>query len=293
MKPAPTNFALSVSLVILSLIGCGKTQGTNIRSLTSPNSTRTEKRVHFTFAVYGDTRDGTIPHEAVVRQMLQRKPAFIVHTGDLVTNGGNMRMWRKFDAITAEMRKDVPFYPVRGNHDIGRPYFDRFTSPYASGNKLYYSFDHDGAHFIGLSVDEVEKYGPGSPQYKWLVQDLEAHKENKDVFVFFHVPPYSIGYHASDMKVRAALCPLFEKYHVRAVINGHDHNFYHTIRNGITYVVTGGGGAPLYPCIRRRGALPDDVCVSTYHMVVFDVDGSTVTGHAFASDGRELDLFAL
>jgi hypothetical protein len=41
---------------------------------------------------------------------------------------------------------------------------------------------------------------------------------------------------------------LFEQYGVDLVINGHAHDYERTIPiNGVTYVVTGGGGAPLYP----------------------------------------------
>jgi hypothetical protein len=39
----------------------------------------------------------------------------------------------------------------------------------------------------------------------------------------------------------------------RLVITGHDHNYQRYTKNGIQYVITGGGGAPLYPV-----ADPDD-----------------------------------
>ncbi len=55
--------------------------------------------------------------------------------------------------------------------------------------------------------------------------------------------------------------PLFERYGVQLVLSGHDHNYQRfAVRNGVTYVVHGGGAARLYslrrlPAARTRGAV--------------------------------------
>ena len=74
---------------------------------------------------------------------------------------------------------------------------------------------------------------------------------------FFHRSPYSSGgEHGSALEVRAAFGPLFERYGVDLAIAGHEHDYERTIpiresttttSTDVTYVVTGGGGAPLYP----------------------------------------------
>ena len=46
--------------------------------------------------------------------------------------------------------------------------------------------------------------------------------------------------------MQRAWVPLFERYRVRLVLNGHDHNYQRFTRKGVTYVVHGGGGAGLY-----------------------------------------------
>jgi hypothetical protein len=48
------------------------------------------------------------------------------------------------------------------------------------------------------------------------------------------------------LALRPLLDSLFQKHGVKLVFQGHDHLYYRTVRSGITYVVTGGGGAPLY-----------------------------------------------
>ena len=72
--------------------------------------------------------------------------------------------------------------------------------------------------------------------------------------VVLHHPPYTCGGHLGSAAVRRAWVPLFERYGVRLVLSGHDHNYQRFARDGVTYVVHGGGGAGLYPlrpCPRR------------------------------------------
>ena len=67
-----------------------------------------------------------------------------------------------------------------------------------------------------------------------------------DKTLAFHHPPYACGGHLGSSTVRRAWVPLFERYGVRLVLNGHDHNYQRFRRKGVTYVVHGGGGAGLY-----------------------------------------------
>ena len=63
-----------------------------------------------------------------------------------------------------------------------------------------------------------------------------------------HNPPYTATErdNAVDQALRATLVPLFEQYGVDVVFSGDDHFYRHSLRNGIHYIITGGGGAPLH-----------------------------------------------
>jgi Icc-related predicted phosphoesterase len=249
----------------------------------------------FRFVLYGDTRDGHEEHRKLVALILEQKPDLVIQTGDLVHRGSQENLWKIYDDITGEMRRKVPVYSARGNHDAGGTgYEERVTAPFTSGNKLYYSFDKENCHFIALAVEGSTPYNAQSPQYAWLKKDLAAaHGKAQHIFVFFHIAPYSIGSHGPDESVQRILCPLFIKYGVRAVLNGHDHLYYHTIRNGVTYIVSGGGGAPLYPCDEGKGAIPGDKCESVHHIVVCDVDGGELRFKALRENGTEIERFRL
>jgi len=247
------------------------------------------------FVVYGDTRDGHEVHRKLVALMIQQSPEMVWQTGDLVHKASDPSLWKIYDDIVKDLRKKTQLYTVRGNHDFGGDgYGERMTSPIESGNKDYYSVTKGNSHLIALDVDDHSIYGPGTDQYKWLEADLKkAQSTSKHIFVFFHVAPYSIGSHGMNPEVQEKLCPLFIKYGVRIVFNGHDHNYYHTVRNGVTYVVSGGGGAPLYDAYPDKGAIPGDRYEKVHHYCLVDVKGDDVNVQVIRVDGSLLEKFTV
>ena len=250
-------------------------------------------RAPFRFVVYGDCRTGVDVHRKLVSGIVKATPDLIFQTGDLVPIGTDTDAWKEYDQITAPLAAVAPIYPARGNHDLGGPDYEaRVTAPFTSGNKLYYSLDRAGCHFVIL--DNFSPLDPGSNQYVWLTHDLENRaKKGTPTFVFFHEPPYSIGAHGSNMEVRQTLCPMFEKHHVSAVFCGHDHIYYRTTRSGVLYVVTGGGGAPLYECDPKKGTIKGDKWESVHHFVICDVKGTSLRLTAIREDGSLLDKLTL
>lgn len=247
------------------------------------------------FAVYGDCRDGHDVHRKLIDLIVKNDPSMVFQTGDLVHRGTDDSLWKIYDDIVAPLLKKATLYPARGNHDFGGTgYADRVTAPFTSGNKDYYSLDRANCHFVILDVDEHAEFGPETDQYKWLVADLTKAKDTaQHIFVFFHVSPYSIGSHGPSPEVQEKLCPVFTKFGVRIVFTGHDHNYYHTARKGITYVVTGGGGAPLYDTMPEKGAIKGDKYAKLNHCCIVDVNGADVNVRVLKVDGSEIETFTV
>ena len=106
-----------------------------------------------------------------------------------------------------------------------------------------------------------------------------------NTFVLFHEGPFSVGPHGPTPEALRYLHPLFARYKPRAVFCGHDHLYYRTTRDGVTYFVTGGGGAPLYtPDRAAQVAVAGDVYSSVHHIIRCDVDGPRVTFTVIALD---------
>ncbi|MBD3292829.1 MAG: hypothetical protein GF393_07870 [Armatimonadia bacterium] len=215
----------------------------------------------FTFAVFGDTRPGDRDFSPVLQAMMTEighlDISFAIGTGDYIEGSSNQstvrKQWDGFFTAMQPLQADrtIPVALTTGNHDIlgVRRNAEIFCEFF---NKLYYSFDHRGCHFVLLDSETTGSEGRISgTQLKWLKQDLEAAKDAKFTFVALHRPLFPVdGHIGSSMDAypeeRDALHALFVQSGVDAVFLGHEHLYNHQERDGIHYFITGGGGAPLY-----------------------------------------------
>ncbi|MDP6355222.1 MAG: metallophosphoesterase [Planctomycetota bacterium] len=266
------------------------------------------------------------PAKGLVDRILKARPAFVVGIGDIVFQS-RPRDHRALKRLLIDPLVGIgaKFYPAVGNHDFPvEPNWFKFWAPPA--NQLYYSFDHGNSHFVVLDTNRAEApddrqfekgteryhiqkqgadFRPGSKQYAWLVKDLKQTNKTH-VFVFFHVPAFSFGGHWGKPSIQQALCPIFERHKVTAVLQSHSHAYERFVplrfdapsgkpvpdaRKGITYVVTGGGGMKLADIKRHstHAAIAKD-----FHFTKIEVDGQIVRCSAVrASDGKVLDSFRL
>ena len=253
-------------------------------------------RANFRFVVFGDTRTRHDLHQRVVTAIAGTNPDFVVHTGDLVSDGYDTSLWPLFFTIERELLRKTVFFPVLGNHERNNRRFHEFfdvASP-------YYAFNWGSAHFIildsdvaNVSTSSVAREAFWNEQIRWFEDDLAKSQKADFRFVVMHHPPYTAYQKASHMSPEAlSLVPLFEKYHVSAVLAGHDHNYQHHLKNGIHYIVTGGGGAPLAPVDQPIPGMTLKV-ESIEHYLPVQVEGDRAHIQAIALDGRVIDTIEL
>lgn len=249
----------------------------------------------FSFAVYGDSRSGPERHAATCNGIIAHRPNLIIHTGDLVSSGTVYEQWEEHHFTPAkEMMASIPFFPSLGNHERNADHYYQFFS--LPGNERWYSFTFGNALFVAL--DSNGEFQLESEQTRWLEQTLAtSHATWK--FVYLHHPPYSSGNHGDSLNIRKAWSPLFEKYRVDIVFTGHDHLYERTypIRdgkrddaNGVTYIVTGGGGAPLYPVLRSDWTAYAQ-SINNYQIV--QVEGKRLRLETWDHQGHLLDYLTL
>ena len=254
----------------------------------------------FTFAVLGDSGDGSSRAWRVAHGLARVRPDFVIHTGDVVYPNGLARDYGRglFEPFHHTLAL-APIYPAMGNHDLGRrgggPFRDIFTLPVndEDGTENFYSFDYGDAHFTCVNSNrQIASFEPGSPQRRWLERDL-AGSHARWKIVFFHHPPFSASDRGARTKMRT-LVPLFERTGVSLVLNGHAHAYertrpIRTTRGGhpVVYVITGGGGGGLVDV----GHGPDTAFSrKVYHFVVVRVTPGAL--HLSAIDpisGRAFD----
>jgi 3',5'-cyclic AMP phosphodiesterase CpdA len=154
-----------------------------------------------------------------------------------------------------------------GNHDAVMGGWKNFQKYFGA---LYYSFDYQDSHFIILNNAFRESFG--KEQFEWLKKDLAASRA-RHKFVFMHRPTFDpseiySNYIMSGREVTQELMLLFSRYKVDYVFAGHIHGYAKAERDGVTYIVTAGGGAPLY--------LPSGFG-GFYHYVIISVENGKVS----------------
>ena len=240
------------------------------------------------FAVLGDTQSGHAVHRSVVERIVEWGPDFVLHTGDLVSDGMSNGDWLRFFEAEEPLMSERVLFPVLGNHDMGRERLFAYFDP--PGSEPWYSFDVGAARFIALQVDGLGSYDEDSTQYRWLEQQLEEN-DRPWVIVWFHIPPYAASaVLPADPVVRDALVPLFNRYAVDLVLSGHHHNYQRFERGHVTYIITGGGGGSL------QGVRPDDepgAFVAAHHFLAIRIECETLSGEALAPDGSVIDRFSI
>ena len=256
-------------------------------------SDKIESRIHsfttsgncknFTFIIYGDSRgmwDGWKNTKVVAEAIRREKPWFVINTGDMVKNGAKEEEWISFFQASSFIHNSS-LYPAIGNHDMPVSAFCKYFS--LPNNEIYYSFDYGNTHFTILNSNT-----PLSPaQLLWMWKDLQVKKTWK--IVVFHHPPYSSGYHGNTTLIR--LWTLFFKMAgVDIVFSGHDHDYEHVNIGGIHYIVTGGGGAPLYRVGRSKWTV---VSNSTYHYCKVSINSSHLYFESLKPDGVLIDSFEI
>ena len=242
----------------------------------------------FKFVAYGDNRTQPKVHASVLAKMSEFKPDFVVQTGDQVANGDNEDQWAEFWQIAGKALSETAYYPSLGNHERhGAPYFRYFEVP------AEYSFDYGDVHFVALDSNRpATEY---DAQSAWLDKDLAAHQNAKWRIVFFHHTVHTCvampDRRAQSAERAERLEPIFAKEHVQLVINGHDHDYQRHVAHGITYLVTGGGGAPLYD------VTPDTPFIKktkkAHHYCELTVNGDTISVRAVEPDGNVIEAFSI
>lgn len=246
----------------------------------------------FSFVVIGDNRSGNDIYAKIVRMIVDRKPDFVMNTGDVIATPGSKEDWTKFWELSAPLT--MPYFIAVGNHDANPKvpgseamYTEQVDLP---GNELYYSFIAGNSLFIVLDsyLHDQEKKITGD-QLKWLEAQL-AGSPQKHKFVFLHHPFYTDlgkGHHAHDSldkypESRDALHALLAKYKVDMVFTGHEHYYERRRVDNVFHIITGGGGAPMYDKEENGGF---------YHFVKVSVDGDKVNAEVIDINGKVRDRF--
>ncbi len=249
-----------------------------------------------TFYGYGDTRDGPEHMDDVlmwleydVAQDPAARQTFCLHAGDFVHRGLTESYWdsQYFNQEypdTIEFLATMPVLACLGNHETyeegvpdvpkseyGKLFKKYFPYPMYSTEDFYYSFDYGPLHVATVDPYKAD-ITPGSAQLIWLENDL-GNSTKPWRIVMVHPPFYSgNGPDSRVTQLRENIEPILQRHHIKLVVQGHQHYYSRSEKDGVTYLVLGGGGAPL---IKPNSSEPYYVFgKSCYHFARFEIAGS-------------------
>jgi hypothetical protein len=249
-----------------------------------------ETEVALRFAVIGDFGTGDSIQRAVAARMCRwyrnrRQFDLVVTTGDNVYPDGARRRFRAafFRPYRCLRRRGVGFRASLGNHDVitnnGRP---ELREPRFGMKARNYIVRRSGVRFVIANSNDLNR--------DWLRQALTPAIDDRWTVVAFHHPVFSPGTgHGSTPGFRPGLPRMFARKGVDLVLNGHDHIYsVSRLLRRIRYVVTGGGGAPLYGCSEKWFT---DVCRERHHWLFVTAGPTEVKVLAVPARGRPFHRF--
>ncbi len=183
---------------------------------------------------------GTLTKTIALVNAMPKKPALAIHTGDIT----HLSKPAEFDTASQLLSQlnITELHTTPGEHDVAdaavTEYFNRYGKP--SNNRGYYSFDHQGVHFISLiNVLNFKANGLGNlgqEQLEWLEKDLKGKSASTPIVVFAHMPLWTIyapwGWGTGDADQAVGYLKRFGSV---TVLNGHIHQVVQKVEGNISY----------------------------------------------------------
>jgi len=279
--------------------------------------TASRERKPFSFLYFGDAQtDLKSKWSRTIRQAFTNMPQanFMIHAGDLINLNKRDQEWGEWFHAGGWIYQNMPSILTPGNHEYSRvgpseyqlaphwrPSFALPESGPAGLEETVYYTDFQGARIISLNTTALLNHKKDSAaQVEWLNRTL-ANNPNKWTFVTMHHPVYSPAIGRENTMLKNSLKPIFDKYGVDLVLQGHDHTYARGGNNlpkgtmvldstGPVYVVSVSG-----PKMYLSSMLEwiDRAAIETQLYQTVRVDGDSLFYSAYTTLGDLYDAFVL
>ncbi len=232
----------------------------------------------FRFIVFGDSKveaDKPVSPEvrvlqALIEEINREEVDFVLYTGDLMENDteANYQFAKRFlDQIIH------PWHTTIANHEIAGSNSDERFRRYFGETRG--TFTHGNALFITLNTARPGPRASDPDQWPWFRRQLEG-ADAENLFLLTHTPVIDPRPGVNTGWTDPAEAGLFQ--HLLAgqadlgrnvfVFHGHVHGFHRRAHDGVNYLISAGGGSPLYLPPHQGGF---------FHYVIVTVKGGDVT----------------
>lgn len=261
-----------------------------------------------TFVVYGDTRftekdkvANPVARRALVEKIALEHPAAILIGGDLVYEGSNPDDYRVYRSETARWTEQkIPVFPVLGNHEFRRcgedlsPCLENWWNTFGSLRPYRWYSVTIASSLRALVLDSDSALTRGSEQRAWFeqqIRDANTDQNIKFILIILHYPPVRDPIYPSmrdEKEIHRYLSWRVKSLRTQVIVVGsHVHNYERYYRNGVTYLVSGGGGAKPVPALRMFGEKSRLHTSVNYHYIRFVLDSAELSGTMVRFDAAE------
>ncbi|QIL41311.1 metallophosphoesterase family protein [Pedobacter sp. HDW13] len=239
--------------------------------------------------------------------------SFIVHAGDLINRSNNDNEWGEWHFGGGFINGMIPSIPSSGNHEYFRdeektltldPHWRaQYTLPENGPDGLkesVYYVDYANVRIISLNSQMIVLDSNSLKiQAKWL-EDVLKNNPKKWTMITYHHPIYSTAKGRDNKEFRAAFKPLFDKYHVDLLMQGHDHTY--SRGQNLPTGTSGKVGGPMYvvsvagPKMYKIDVEPkwmDVFAEDTQLFQIISVNGDELNYTAYKASGEVFDSFKL
>lgn len=206
-------------------------------------STAADSGTPFSFIMQGDAQNDIKSYVSrTFRAATEARPyaKVVMHAGDLIDTDSSDAEWGEWFGAAGFANGSMNVVAAAGNHEyypgpqLSANWAAQFEYP-ANGpdsspsikqkyaENVYFT-DYQGVRFIALNSNFPGDTEAMAAQTDWLEGVLKNNPSQWTV-VTFHHPIFSVTSGRDNAALRAAWMPLFEKYDVDIVLNGHDHAY--------------------------------------------------------------------
>ena len=218
----------------------------------------------------------------LVGQIAKERPAAVIMNGDVPLAGDIADDYNVFKDETKAWRDlHLHVFPTLGNHEFKgdpRKDLDNWWAAFPEMNNRRWYAVQMGSRIYVLALDSDASLLPGSDQAQWIEKQVSSLLPTVDfVIVTLHHPPVAdVQQHIevdhnprpNEIAFRDYLSKAAKTSHARFLVSaGHIHNYERAVVDDVTYLVSGGGGAPPYFVERTPEDLYKSILFPNYHYV--------------------------
>ncbi|RYG37001.1 metallophosphoesterase family protein, partial [bacterium] len=274
--------------------------------------TASDKPEPFSFVYFGDVQNGIRSlWPRVVRRAYAEAPdaKFFLYAGDLINRSNQDQDWGELKNAPGWINGSMPSIPAIGNHEYEkdpagdiklsfhwRPEWALPTNGPKGLEETCYSIDIQGARIIALNSHRQQ-----ADQVPWLEERLK-NNPNRWTIITFHHPILSSAKGRDNKELRDMWKPIFDKYKVDLVLQGHDHTYaragFETVpssinpqqKSGTMYVVSV-SGSKMYDLVPQDWMARRGEDTQLYQIVRVEKD--RIVYESRTATGEKYDAFEL